>query len=65
VRVIALYKNNKKLDKKEKIHGVHDETTIYQEGKVTKPDSFDPDFRVECSHGIHFFITRQEAEDYS
>jgi uncharacterized protein YjbI with pentapeptide repeats len=28
------------------------------------PDQFDPDPRVECSNGIHFFITRQEAEDY-
>jgi hypothetical protein len=28
------------------------------------PDKYDPDPRVECSHGIHFFITRQEAQDY-
>ena len=28
------------------------------------PDKYDPDPRVECSHGIHFFITRKEAEDY-
>ena len=32
-------------------------------GLVT-PDSYDPDPRVECSHGIHFFITRQEAVEY-
>ena len=32
-------------------------------GLVT-PDSYDPDPRVECSHGIHFFITRQEAIEY-
>jgi len=31
-------------------------------GKVT-PDKYDPDPRVECSHGIHFFITEQEAKD--
>jgi hypothetical protein len=28
------------------------------------PDKYDPDPRVECSHGIHFFITEQEAKDY-
>jgi hypothetical protein len=32
-------------------------------GLVT-PDSFDPDPRIECSHGIHFFMTREEAENY-
>ena len=32
-------------------------------GKIV-PDSYDPDPRVECSHGIHFFITEQEAKDY-
>ena len=26
--------------------------------------SFDDDVRVECAQGIHFFITRKEAEDY-
>lgn len=24
----------------------------------------DADPRVECSHGIHFFMSRQEAEDF-
>jgi hypothetical protein len=28
------------------------------------PDKYDPDPRVECSNGIHFFITEQEAKDY-
>jgi hypothetical protein len=37
---------------------------LYTAGKEVRPDSFDPDPLVECSHGIHFFITRQEAEDY-
>jgi hypothetical protein len=34
--------------------------TPYQLGFI-KPDSYDPDPRVECSHGIHFFITKEEA----
>ena len=28
-------------------------------------DRYDPDPTVECSHGIHFFITEQEAKDYA
>ena len=37
---------------------------VYPTSGLVTPDSFDPDPRVECSHGIHFFITRQEAEEY-
>ena len=36
----------------------------YRVGKIVRPDKYDPDIRVECSHGIHFFITREEAEAY-
>ncbi len=42
----------------------HDSTFTYAKGKKVIPDSFDPDPRVECSHGVHFFITRSEAEAY-
>ena len=38
--------------------------TEYRIGKRIVPDSFDPNPLIECSHGIHFFITKQEAEDY-
>lgn len=36
----------------------------YTVGETVLPDSFDDDRWNECSHGIHFFITRQEAVDY-
>jgi len=36
----------------------------YKVGEEVKPDEFDPNPLVECSHGIHFFITKQEAENY-
>ena len=38
--------------------------TPYVKGYPIVPDEYDPDPRVECSHGIHFFITREEAEAY-
>lgn len=36
----------------------------YEVGQRIHADKFDDDIRVECTHGIHFFMTRQEAEDY-
>jgi len=37
----------------------------YKQGETVKPDKFDPNPLIECSHGIHFFITKQEAQDYT
>ena len=37
----------------------------YVVGEIVTPDSFDDDRWNECSNGIHFFITRQEAVDYA
>ena len=39
-------------------------STEYKVGELVFPDSYDDDIRVECTHGIHFFITKKEAEDY-
>lgn len=36
----------------------------YIVGEVVYPDKFDENRWDECSHGIHFFITRQEAVVY-
>lgn len=38
---------------------------VYVEGRIFRPDSYDDDIRVECTHGVHFFITRKEAEEYN
>ena len=38
--------------------------TIYKVGEIVRPDSWDADRWNECSHGIHFFITRDEAVMY-
>ncbi len=42
----------------------HDGKTEYRTGQRVTPDSFDDNWMEECSHGVHFFITRLEAEDY-
>lgn len=43
----------------------HDSNFVYRKGETVKPiEPFDPDWTDECSSGIHFFITRLEAEKY-
>ena len=42
----------------------HDNKTEYKVGAIVRPDSYDPDIRVDCSHGVHFFLSRDEAEKY-
>lgn len=46
------------------VASTHDGRTMYSIGEAVRPDSFDPDIRVECTNGIHFFISRREAEEY-
>ena len=42
-----------------------DNTFIYKIGEIVSVENFDKDRWNECSTGIHFFINRQEAIDYS
>ena len=41
-----------------------DESFIYRVGETVEVPDFDENRWNECSTGIHFFITRQEAVDY-
>ena len=36
----------------------------YKVGEMVYPDSFDDNRWDECSHGIHFFINKQDAINY-
>ena len=40
-------------------------TCEYIKGEMVYPDSFDEDRWNECSHGIHFFINKQDAINYN
>ena len=42
----------------------HDSAFLYVKGQEVSVPDFDDDRRNECSTGIHFFITRQEAVNY-
>lgn len=35
---------------------------IYRVGEEVWPDRYCDDIRIDCSHGIHFFLTRAEAQ---
>jgi hypothetical protein len=42
---------------------LHDGKTVYRKGETVTCDSWNPDRFVECGGGIHFYITRIEAEN--
>ena len=42
----------------------YDLTFVYNVGTVVSAPDYDPDIRVECTAGIHFFVTKAEAEAY-
>jgi hypothetical protein len=42
----------------------HDNEFVYRVGETIRPDEWDDNRWDECSNGIHFFVTRAEAENY-
>ena len=42
----------------------HDRRTEYRVGKIVRCDKWESNRWVECGGGIHFFLTRIEAENY-
>jgi hypothetical protein len=42
----------------------HDGTTRYNKGATVRANSFDSDPKVECTNGIHFFMSRAEALEW-
>ena len=59
VKVLALFPAETKA-----ASCIHDASVVYRVGCIVRADTFDDDIRVECTHGIHFFVTRKEAEEY-
>ncbi len=45
-------------------HSIYDKNFKYEVGKIVKVKHFNPNRWNECSFGIHFFLTRKEAELY-
>lgn len=47
-----------------KAHSAMDPGFLYEKRSEVVPDSFDPDPKNNCSHGINFFRTYEEAVKY-
>ena len=45
-------------------YSIHKNVFKYEVGETVKVDNFDEDRWNECSRGIHFFISREMAEQY-
>ena len=55
-------REGKKIKYCENWHESYHQT--YTVGKVVKADKYNDDIRLECTGGIHFFLTKQEAIDW-
>jgi hypothetical protein len=67
VKVLALYDGTSTTELAADavaVTSAHGPRTEYQKGKIVKSDQWDDDRWTECSNGIHFFISRLEAEIY-
>ena len=66
VKTIAIYKpdGNTKLPDDYEAKGKYTDSIIYKVGQITKADKFDDSIYVDCSHGIHFFVTKEEAIEW-
>jgi hypothetical protein len=52
------------LEAPEDAVSLYNGVTTYRVGRRVRADGFCDDPRIECSQGIHFFLTRAEAEAY-
>ena len=58
-KVLAILDGNESVDE---ARSQHNPGFIYRVGEMVHPDAFDEDRWNECAPGIHFYITRAEAE---
>lgn len=46
--------------------GLYDPDFIYRLGEIVKPrEKFCEDWTLECASGIHFFVTKEEAIEFT
>jgi hypothetical protein len=50
--------------KPRKFYSMYDNCFSYELGKIVEEPTYDPTIFKECSRGIHFFMTKQEAIEY-
>ena len=63
-KVLSITKLDGTSDSVDTVYSTHDEAFTYKIGEIVEVKDFDDNRWNECSTGIHFFITRQEAVKY-
>jgi hypothetical protein len=63
-KVVEAYNPDGSIRTEKEFRSLHDPKFKYVVGETVCEPEYDPDIRVECTTGIHFFMTRQEAEGY-
>ena len=64
-KVISITTLDGKDDGTQSVSSDRDPSFVYRVGEIVRVDDFDEDRWTECSTGIHFFITRDEAVNYN
>lgn len=62
--VVVKIENLSTREEMESTASKFDPLFIYKKGELVKVDNFDPDWQNECSAGIHFFMTKEQAIKY-
>ena len=63
-KVLSITKLDGTSDGVDTVYSIYDETFAYKIGETVEVKDFDDNRWNECSTGIHFFLTRQEAVEY-
>ena len=63
-KVLSITKLDGTSDGVDTVYSLYDETFAYKIGETVEVKNFDDNRWNECSTGIHFFLTRQEAVEY-
>ena len=63
-KVLSVWNMRLKEEVSEVVNHAYNQNTLYKVGEMVYPDYFDEDRWNECSHGIHFFINKQDAINY-
>ena len=63
-KVLSVWNMRLEEEVSEVVNHAYGQDTLYKVGEMVYPDSFDEDRWKECSHGIHFFINKQDAINY-
>jgi hypothetical protein len=64
VKVLEAYVKGRKASRYGEFVSIHRQSFVYTVGEYATSGKFNNDIRIECTDGIHCFITRKEAEEY-